>query len=288
MKWTKEQVSGPDVEIHQCSIGINSILNRLSWMSSQPHAPQWDVVLVNMATLIRNNDYKERSDREVLDGVQQDMHILAQFFSNYMERQQGMLRDPYMVFYMPKYGIPELLARNVPPSKARAAKLCDTEWKRFKGDVSKSTPYGYPVLMCQTGKYKWPHQELLSVVDKESGANAKNTRRFCLITHNPLDYHLSYGLRNLTLFESFTAELRTPQQFGMKIFESPFIPFNRITHVLFGDKYQLKPFLNVKDRKIATEMAKTNRWTLATENTILQEVSTRLSIPTSAITSLKL
>lgn len=61
-----------------------------------------------------------------------------------------------------------------------------------------------------------------------------------------MDYHLLLLYRRMMILESFTGELIPPKRLGFKVFKNNFVPFNSVTHLLFGDPVQLLPRQNGK------------------------------------------
>jgi len=97
-----------------------------------------------------------------------------------------------------------------------------------------------------------------------------------LVSHMPLDYHVaSYSDRKGTLYRSHTGEAvqLVPSELGKTVFKNPDMPFYPITHVLLGDKYLIKGCLAKKDRDKLFELAKTNRWSLRSNDYIRGKIN---------------
>lgn len=96
-----------------------------------------------------------------------------------------------------------------------------------------------------------------------------------LVSHMPLDYHLSsYSGRKGYLYRSHTGEVvkLLPSELGKVVFREEAIPFYTTTHVLLGDKYLIKGCLSGKDRSTFIDLAKTNRWNLRTDDYISMKI----------------
>ena len=76
----------------------------------------------------------------------------------------------------------------------------------------------------------------------------RRTNKYVLmISHIPLDYHIPSI--ELIIIDTFTGNYWNRGSLGIKIFKSEFIIFNKVTHLLFGDKHFIKPLLNKKEKK---------------------------------------
>ena len=88
-----------------------------------------------------------------------------------------------------------------------------------------------------------------------------------LISHMPMDYHVAttFGAESW-LYRSHTGEVvrMTPGFLGQIVFKSTDIPFYPSTHVLFGDKYLMKPAVGLKERRQIQAYAQKEHWSMHT------------------------
>ena len=113
-------------------------------------------------------------------------------------------------------------------------------------------------------KGTWPHIELLKDLHETKINNQPITdlqyRKVLLISHIPLDFDLYTRFAEFTLLESYTGSLKSVKQFGKKVFNNENIPFNKYTHLLFGDKWYLKSPLSRKDKQNILAQAEKEHW----------------------------
>lgn len=104
-------------------------------------------------------------------------------------------------------------------------------------------------------------------------------KKYLLISHNPVDLHLSRSFSKIILLESFTGKFFKPEDFGTKIFKSKFIPFNSVTHMLFGDDTQIFPMAKRNNRKLLLDLGMRNTWKLKTKQDIAKQVEQQGQVP---------
>ena len=123
-----------------------------------------------------------------------------------------------------------------------------------------------PIFVYEEGLEKgvWPHIELLKDLN-ETKINGQpitdlKYRKVLLISHIPLDFDLYTRFAEFTLLESYTGSLKSVKQFGKKVFNDENIPFNKYTHLLFGDKWYLKSLLSRKEKQTILAHAEKEHW----------------------------
>lgn len=262
------------------SMGIQSILDQfVKWLSNS-QAPTWDTTIINLSTLVRNNIDSDKSDSDILEATSKDIGSLITGIQIYLTHIQDKPDFPYVVLFIPKYdAIPQILLRKPSPSTLRINKLTTQFEKeisdRIHGDIQEVL--GMPCYFVIAGNnYTYPHVWLRSFIDKINTSTKEISkvlsRQYMLISHCALDLHMNMYYKSFRLLESYTSRIRDRITFGEKVFDIPHVPFNKYTHVLFGDKTHIRPAAQRNTRKMYAELAYKNRWKSRTPEDILQDI----------------
>src|SRR5574343_1385577 len=141
-------------EIFNCSIGMNAVLNTFVNLNRSARRPIWDTLIVNFATLLRNNWDNEKSVSDIMRGVENDVDMLVDFWKTYISDPSHSIApadNPYVLLYHPRYIIPKLHERQFPPSQLKYLELCRSTWDTFIKDNDK-TEMGLPIYQRLVGK----------------------------------------------------------------------------------------------------------------------------------------
>ncbi len=279
----------------ELSLGTKGIIDKLSEYSKNIEKHTFDAFYINIVTILRNNIEANLDDKKIINKTMFDLDRLLNALSAYLSLTKDNVYK-YIYVYIPKYGIPKIHARKQSPSNHRlfvdlVKKIYDTQ-KDFEtisiGDVD--------VFFVKTNEMKLPHLKLYDLTRQlfyqKQIVNPIN-RINGLISHIPMDYHLRYYLPNIKIIESYTGNIRLPHELGEKIFssskESPikYIPFNRYTHLLFGDKIMIQPFAKYKDKSELNLIGEKQRWNLIPEESILRNLKATNRFPIEMLTTWK-
>jgi hypothetical protein len=118
-------------------------------------------------------------------------------------------------------------------------------------------------------------------------SNMGSHSKLWLISHIPLDFHLHRLIKDTTLFESYTAELKAAKFFGEKVFKHNRIPFNQYTHLALGDSVYVQPLVKGKQKKEIISRAEQVNWNIRTEHEILLDL-VKCGVPRKLLETLKL
>jgi hypothetical protein len=254
------------------SVGTNDILLTLRDLAGKSTRRNFSTFMVNIYTLLRNCFVPKGTYEELVTAVANDMDILFQYFQAYAN-----YRAPtkiLVVFYAPNYGRipPKFLRDKLPPQRQVMDDLYTILWKSLpeKPHVVVDTPM-VRRLVVRCGKTIYPHAELAKMLRDDLKMPEVNGDK-CLISHCPIDYHLSGKLNNIFVIESYTGNLLSKSDFGKKLGRledgySP--PFTPVTHQIFGDSVHLKPLVSgTKKKTELLERAKAEKWAIKLDKEI--------------------
>ena len=268
----------------EVSYGIAPILSTFSRMSGQARKPYWNLFLINVETIIRDcNEHRGKqyeSDlklnvQRVAQRTLSDCTVLAQYIATYsrLTSPSNAPTNPVICFYLGHYeNIPKLYLRDKFPKGTEERWLVrnEIESKLKSGDFPSAFDNAKIVFTSVGIKQgTWPHRELLD--DLSCHLEDLRYRKVLMISHVPLDFHLcTIFNKNFSILESYTGVIKTPNQFGKKVFNTDVIPFTKYTHLLYGDKYYLKPLINTSTKRQVKEVATKEHWALLPEKSVLQ------------------
>jgi len=282
-------------------MGTYKILEMLSGMSNK-RVPTWDVMLVNVLTLIRNNLGKNTRDDEVAKWTYDDIDNIVSAYANHNANQSKPADHPHFVVYFPNYeALPMLHRRKPNATTVRLYKIMEEIIKKhhprtIKGPQKDQSVSGVECYVTHAGdKYTYPHQVLSTFIMKTLQQQRLSISRLfgvvdCrvgMISHCPIDLHMSRYLKKFSLIESFTGEVKSLDSFGTKIFKKDFLPFNSVTHLLFGDSVQIEPMAKNKTKALLLERAQQHRWISRSEASIIDDVVVSGLIPKPLLTTVK-
>lgn len=253
------------------SLGTQSLIDTIaSWDYRNKHI--WDTTIINVATIVRNNIDKNKTDEEIIKSTYSDLRNLNLAIYYYLEATKES-DNPYTIIFVPNYSkIPELFRRKLSPQEERIVTICNkianSINNRKEGDSS--SIFTMPLYLVELGNNReLPYKQLVFKIG-QINSNNKNitkvmTRRYMLISHIALDYHIfNTHIRDIKLLECYTGNVRTIKDLGQKLFKEDCIPFNQYTHALFGDSTRVKPIVTRKKREEFIEVAKRYKWNLKT------------------------
>jgi hypothetical protein len=260
-------------EILGSSIGLNKILLNLRDSARHFNRHEWDLILINLFTLARNVFEKTMKVNDLLKAIERDANILTTYFTAYTQYHQS--RPTIIAYYVPNYrSINKEILREPTGRKLQLIEL----FEKVKSNLpQKSMITGYPdpavqeVLLTSPKSSLLPHlaipKELRSVISKS--VYIKNA---LILSHCVIDLHVSSTFTHLELVESYTGDLIKHDELGEKLVEGLDLPFNAVTHRIFGDGIHIKPLVKGKQMAALKEAAINNKWYLRTQKEIISDV----------------
>lgn len=253
----------------QSSFGLTPILNQLVSWSTTRNKPVWDTYVVNMLTMVRNNQQKGKSISKLTTDTINDIELLISYVERYVELDRLGVSEPKLVLYIPFYAIPQSYAKKIAPSILEQATVLDRIKHILKPKVYKQGELEVHVCWCGSVKVI-PHIELVEYLHRID-TNCK-FKRTVLITHIPLDLHISKRIVELKLFESFTGKVKPSGEFNVKVFGNTNIPFSKYIYLLFGDGVLLKRNVSKREHDQIVELAVKNKWKYRPEILIEKDI----------------
>lgn len=283
------------------SAGAAGIVDALSQLTRTPRAPVWDVVLINLATLIRNALGKDVSDQTVVESVFDDTDNIVRAIRRYFDSFPVPPEKPGVILYLPSYTkLPDLHRRTPNTQTLRIQKIQNTLQNKYLKDPKIPEVINVAdmtcVTMCVGNKFLYPHMELYEYIRKQATAGIFGTIKSALgfinfrigmVSHHAIDFHIAKNVKNFSLLSSYTGEIKTLDQLGKKVFKLDGIPFNTATHLLFGDSTHVKPIAMRKTKQIIVDVATRGRWMTKSETSIINEAVATGQIPREFLTTVK-
>ena len=145
------------------------------------------------------------------------------------------------------------------------------------------------IYFVRAGTNNLPHRDLGDLIRRWDKEIMRPTqRRYLLISHIPLDFHLQNTLANkLYILESYTGKIKSSKDLGQKVFKEDNVPFNQYTHLLFGDKVQIKPMVARKAKQKILNIAKSKKWNSRPTSLILSDIRSTHDVPIDVLTAMK-
>ena len=267
----------------EVSYGIAPILHTLSDMSNRSMRPKWDLFLINVETLIRDRKELQGPIEQIARAVITDCTVLAQYIAMYcqMTLPPNGVNKALVCFYLPHY-------ENLPKQYLRTKfpKGTEERWPIRDKVGQIVTKEGYETSFEDTSvvfdvigvKGQWPHRDL--VRDISTVKKGIQYSKVLLVSHVPSDFHMYRTFNDFTILESYTGALKNKQQLGKKVFQNDVIPFNKYTHLLFGDKWYIGGLLDSKGKREMKQRAEKEHWAIINDKFILESVvKTKSVIP---------
>lgn len=283
------------------SVGATGVIDALGILRRDYRAPVWDVVLVNIQTLIRNNLSKENTNEEIVKGIFEDMDNIVYAVRDYLQSRPKPPIDPKILIYLPTYAaLHPVYQRPENATTARIKEIQDMLIVKYITNPDEPEVVRLEGIECITMKAgslkEFPHQTIFKYLD-ESRKPGKSkflstllgwdSLRIGMISHCAIDWHLAFKVRHFHLIESYTGKIKEISQFGEKVFKTGFVPFCRATHLLFGDSTHVKPLAQRKNKQILLDLAKNSRWYSKTESSIINEAVGTGLLPRESLTVVK-
>lgn len=249
------------------SHGTAAVFEKLYKLSSDRKRPTFEYFLINMATLIRNiiSSFKTDNPKEVLQRLQLEMEMYNLYISQYSIPDTSSALAINTVFYYPSYAtIDDQYIKQPTKVEKQVNDLLKALYK-YQSPTRELYDNIHTNLVV-VGKHRLPHIELnnhLHTLD----INA-NYKRFCMVSHAPLDYHFSNYSPKFWLLRSHTGDIVTKDVFGEMVFKYK-LPFNKYIHLIYGDGKHIRCILSSQQKRKLEEIAIREKWKYKTENSIM-------------------
>lgn len=262
------------------SLGTQKLIDFITDWYSKRDKPIWDTTIINIATIVRNNIDKLKSNNDIVSQVYKDLRNLNLAIYYYLDSITDV-DYPYIILYIPDYSkLPELFRKKLSPTEERIMEICsllenDIQNKK-DGDVVNILTM--PLYVFKAGysrelPYKQLYQKINNINSSTKEIKKVLTRRYMLISHIAIDYYLFNLIRDIRLLECYTGNIKQFKDLGMKLFKEECIPFNQYTHSLFGDNTRVKPLANKKKRDELVKLAQRTKWNLKSQGEIKSSIS---------------
>jgi len=271
------------------SIGAQPVLQtlqRLFLSNASLNKTSIDTVLINTSTVVRNCGSKQTVSTMKAHDRQMGHTSAEPGIQCYKEARQELLNlvedvtrilddcndisNPCVIFYNGLYQniIPSAYWRGFRESEmdqklANSRIMMDMGTKTTTTQKRRVTVIELPCL----GKLL-PYQELSIILKK-----VINNHNVLLWSHHTLDFHIKEFANSFRLVNSFTGDLIEERDLSEKVFQNKHVPFNRISHVLLGDRHDLRGSLSYTDQRSLKELATKERWDLKTEYWMQQQIT---------------
>ena len=278
--------------LYDCSMGLSKILESISVASMYRDDRQqtFDVVLMNAWTFARNCFDKKLSRVDVIRNMQKDMALFIQYVQVYFTDQKALVEKPYICIYLPTYNIRDVYLRPETEEKRLIREYSEQYFKTVCTTTPKVSDLGSCyIYTARVGTNLLPHRDLQALMTKwDKGVTRPTQRRYLLISHIPLDFHLQLALQNkLYILESYTGKIKSIKDLGQKVFKEDYVSFNQYTHLLFGDRVMIKPLIARGLKKKVLEIAKKKRWDTRPQSLILSDIKHIPEIPVDVLLGMK-
>lgn len=263
------------------SIGTGILFNKLFDILIQ--YKEYDTVMINIATLLRNHMESKTTPTEVVSRFSSEFPLLLNELVD-MLIARGIKSK--VVFYLVDYYtvISPKLLRPVDTSASRK-QLNDTmkevfrNWNSLFGERTNIERQGIEVELMRIDKPQ------VHAVDRivSKLANAARGSRILLLTHMPVEYHLTEQSPKLVVLESHTGKTIHASKFAYKVFGEKYgseIGFSRTTHQMFGDKHLIHSDLSPKGKRDVIEHARIHHWRTKSSAGIATNAKVKLNYKT--------
>lgn len=272
------------------SIGLNKLLMYFREHAFIHQREEWDVFAVNIYSLLRNVYTPGILVKDVLHRLEIETDLLATYYEAYAHQFHN--NPVTMIFYIPDYTkIPKEFLREHTGQQLEIDHLYKQVCKHLPNKITHTSNHNnLHQFVVPLNKQICPHIELAAILKDQHIFQHHLPRHILMLSHCVMDLHLSTHMsKSISLIESYTGLIKHLPEFGSKLVKDILIPFNNVTHRLFGDPIHLKPLISGRKKTELLGLASTHRWYLKTKYEILQDVrKVDPSITESEITKLKL
>jgi hypothetical protein len=273
------------------SIGFNRLLNKFVAGASSDKKPQFSAFVISAFTIFRNiySMHKQPTMSDMEEGFVKDVNLFLEYYDTYLSLVLGTLsrnkQAPVIIYFPDYHDLPKEILRDSSEKHLTFLAM----YKKFLGKHGNHTGQVKQLefVKCfwiKAGGSTYPHKDVASkfreITNHPTSLYATGDS-VGLISHIPLDWYLSFRIRNVQLLESYTGLTKHPRDFGLKLDKEGRIPFLPITHVIFGDGVLIKSWIGIKIRRDLLEQAEKERWSSRSNDDLLGKIVRKLNLPTS-------
>lgn len=251
---SQEKIYSPGVEslVDKVSYGSLGILDMLARYANSPQNTKYNVLLVNVATLVRNVLNQKIDHTKIMDAVSFEASQFRDFYDNYA------VPGSILIFYLQSnvYNLaPPKSSRTITQPRSdvmKYAKMVVLD-EGIRPNSIKNIGSGTNIRCSGLHTIgSFVYKELQDIIRLDVPVP-----NVMMVSHCPLDYFLFDHIKGVVV-DSHTGKIVKPADFGMKLFKDLNIPFNRTTLKLFGDKEFVSPLvrrtvLNGENLRLKTE-----------------------------------
>jgi hypothetical protein len=284
--------------IRGSSMGFNLILKLWEEASLVDINPRTNAILVSVATIFRNVWDTPNIDRSKMsEWVLNDIFMLADYVDTYLHHTSmvhEMKRKLPIIIYFPKYSAIREDRRKPLTDRDKLFEEAYTAFSKrgvIDGQVVHQTPKCKVFTSIVGSAHGLPFRELaaqLRMYSTLSDVLYTPGSPSYLISHNDLDFYFLDIVRNSSILRSHTGALIGKKDLAKRIDSSGIIPFNPLTHGMFGDKVMVKRLLDIKGKKLIMDAAAKENWLIRSEGDIARSVAKILSIPLSDVMKMRI
>ena len=263
------------------SLGTQAALTAITTQLESPRN-NFDTIVVNVATLIRNRVRKELvfDEKDTAKNKQMKFNTLYTETKSELTEliteltlalQQLKMRNAAIVVYCPDY------LKSIPIAALRE----QTATRVVQNEVA--TRMAIEILPAMTGAAKamndinvYQLAMISNVIPWKILARSimaiRSTHHLLLVSHQPVDFHIGQRFKDLLVVESYTGKLKSVKELGDKVFDNDPVPFIPCTHSLLGDSHLILSPWATKEKKELYALAENERWQIKTAEYVRQSV----------------
>jgi len=242
------------------SIGTDVMMKKFV---EEYHLYKYGLVMINIGTLLRNWQTREISSFAMVDSFEREFRVLIEEVTGVMAETNAAVQPKVIIYAedLVKCISKKNLRNQTETTKKlnKAVHIVMSRRDKLFGSKGDGIVNGIPVRFVAI-EHQLPHvhNALFSNIQQFT-----SHRKVIMISHSPIDYHVSINLDDLILLESHTGNWRKTHTLSKKVFGERYamIPFNPTTHLCLGDtKGCLKPLLSVKEKKELVALSESEHW----------------------------
>lgn len=270
------------------SVGFNNILGLFVKTAQKVTRPLTGGFVINGLTVFRNVFHPDDTMKTIVPKWEKDIHLFVSYFQSYLSyvnRGNAPKAPTPVIIYLPDYKkIPPLNRRVHTGNTAAMMTLYAAFLKEYSHPAEPvfTNPFIDQWLIPVGGSSQLPHQDLNKWLDwyiTKHDSSLKADRRLLMISHLLIDFHMAIRKPSLQVLESYTAEIIPPPDFRFKLDKSGVLPFNAVTHLVFGDKTLIAPQIKPHMAKMLRERATTERWMTKAPSSVKDAIQKATNLP---------
>lgn len=275
------------------SFGFNRILLGFVDGARTDNKPRFNAFVINAFTIFRNN-WNSKAHPTLIQFEElfvKDLNLFLDYYDTYLSFIWNRLDEGKhcsVIVYFPDYKhIPKELWKEQDGNNG----LLYTAYQKFAAKYGQDDEQVKKLEYCRcsfirAGDNTLPHKEVArkfkDVVSKRDNLYT-NGDPIGFISHVPLDWYLSYRLRNVKLVESNTARIRPVDEYRFRLDKNGRVPFQPPVHAVLGDGALIKSQVDRKQRKAILDAAEQERWLSRSPDDIMNKTAKLSGISTGKL-----